>query len=125
MKKKQRKKLKSAKVNNNLRNILENRVILRTEGKTRNNCMSFEKNESIKLKKKFTNSNKDFENFFRKNKNNIFTKFNTYNNKGEEEKFAFHTSVKNKSFRNIKNYSEFKNKDRNTKRVKIGTKLQV
>lgn len=49
--KKQRKKLKSAKVNNNLRNILENRVILRTEGKTRNNCMSFEKNESIKLKK--------------------------------------------------------------------------
>ena len=120
--KKQRKKLKSAKVNNNLRNILENRVILRTEGKTRNNCMSFEKNESIKLKKKFTNSNKDFENFFRKNKNNIFTKFNNYNNKGEEEKFAFHTSVKNKSFRNIKNYSEFKNKDRNTKRVKIGTK---
>ena len=123
--KKQRKKLKSAKVNNNLRNIFENRLILKTEGRNRNKCMSFERNESRKMKRKFTNSNKNLEIFFRKDKNNIFTRFNTNtnnNNKSkEEEKFAFKTSVKNKSFRFIKNYTEVKNKDKNIKRVKIGT----
>ena len=121
--KKQRKKLKSAKVNNNLRNIFENRLYLKTEGRSRNKCMSFEKNESKKLKRKITNSNKDFENFFRRDKNNFLSKFNTNtnnNNKGEEEKFSFHTSVKNKSARFIKNYTQVKNKDKNTKRIKIG-----
>jgi len=121
--KKQRKKLKSAKVNNNLRSIFENRLFLQTEGRTRNKCMSFEKNDNKKLlKRKFTNSNKDFENFFKKDKNNIFTRFNNNNsNKSkEEEKFAFHTSVKNKSFRFIKHYTEVRNKDKNIKRMKIG-----
>lgn len=121
--KKQRIKLRSAKVNNNLRNIFENRLMLKTEGRNRNKCMSFEKNENRKIKRKFTNSNKDFENFFRKNKNNILNRFNTNsnNNKSEEEKFIFQTSVKNKSFRFIKNYTDVKTKDKSSKRVKFGT----